>query len=436
MNLLKTRFPTILGLFFLVVTVVGTIFFFQGKSVKTNPEIVPSKIRITNISDNKFSVSWITSVETGGSVEYGEVGEKLTNKASDERDSSGTGKYLTHHVTIEKLQPSTSYAFRILSGDNQTRFDNNGSPYAVSTGPVIGAIPPSKNFYGKVELPSKQAADGAIAYLTIPGGSTASTLVREGGNYAFTLSTLRTSDLASYVKFDPSATISNVTIESGQLQSVSSVTLANSAPVPTITLGQNTDFLSTAQTPSVAQVVEETPSVLIVEPLGSESDVNIVTTETVTILNPRVEGETLTTLRPEFRGTGPVGKMLSLALTGQKAISDTFAVANDGTWSWSPLIDLKVGVQKITISFATTSGTTQRVEREFVISTSAAALDPAFVSSPSASLNPVASSAPIVREAMPATDTAVPVTGVIENTLLTAGAGLVIMVIGATLLLL
>ena len=75
MNLLKSRFPTILGSFFFVVTVVGTLFFFQGKSVKTNPEIVPSKIRITNISDNKFSVSWITSVETGGSVECGEVGE-------------------------------------------------------------------------------------------------------------------------------------------------------------------------------------------------------------------------------------------------------------------------------------------------------------------------------------------------------------------------
>jgi hypothetical protein len=48
----------------------------------------------------------------------------------------------------------------------------------------------------------------------------------------------------------------------------------------------------------------------------------------------------------------------------------------------------------------------------------------------------VASSAPIVREAMPATDTAVPVTGVIENTLLTGGLGVVIMVIGAALLLL
>ncbi len=434
MSLLTKRFPTILGLLLLLAGILGGIYYFRSKNTGTSSEITPGKVRISNIADNKFSVSWITSVATSGEIEYGLVGEKLTNKSRDERDTTNPGLYLTHHVMINGLQPSSQYAFRILSGEKQTRFDNNGSPYTTTTGPVIGATPASANFYGNVQLASKQAADGAIVYIALPGGSTASTLVRESGNYAFTLSTIRSGDLRSYLKFDPSASVANVTVESGKQQSIVSVSLANSAPVPTITLGQNADFLNTAQVPNVAQVQPvaspavnpETPTILNVEPLAPLTDINAVSSSTVTILNPKESGETLKTLRPEFRGTGPAGITLSIALTGQKPISDTITVATDSTWSWAPVIDLKTGKQKIAVSYLPTGGTTQKIEREFTISTSTTGLDPAFVSSPSASSTP--------RAAMPATGSGVPVTGVIENTLLTLGLGIVIMVVGAVLL--
>lgn len=441
MSLLTKRFPTILGLLLLLAGVLGGIYYFRSTKTATSSEIIPGKVRISNIADNKFSVSWTTSAATVGEIEYGQVGEKLTNKARDERDTTNPGLYQTHHVTIEGLQPSSQYAFRILSGEKQTRFDNNGSPYTTTTGVVIGATPTSANFYGNVQLASKQAADGSIVYLTLPGGSTASTLVRESGNYAFTLSTIRSSDLRSYLKFDPSASVASVTVESGKQQSIVSVSLANSAPVPTITLGQNADFLNTAEAPNVAEVQpiasplasSETPIILNVEPLASPNDINAVASSTVTILNPKESGETLKTLRPEFRGTGPAGITLSIALTGQKAISDTVAVLTDSTWSWAPVIDLKTGKQKITVSYLPTGGTSQKVEREFTISTSTTGLDPAFVSSPSGSTKPATASA-TPRAAMPATGSGVPVTGVIENTLLTLVMGVVIMVVGAVLL--
>lgn len=453
MSLLSRRFPTILGLLLLVAGAAGYFYYMQINSPKSIPEVIPKKVRITNISDNKFSVSWTTEASTMGSVEYGVVGEKLTSIGKDERDTTNEGQYFTHHITIEGLQPSTQYGFRILSGIPPTRFDDNGSPYTATTGPVIGATPTSQNFYGKVELASKEPVDGAIAYLTLPGSATASTLVHDSGNYAFTLSTMRSSDARSYVEFDPSATIASLTIESGKQQSVSAVSLTNSAPTPTITLGQNMDFLNQTQIPLVAEIqptaspssyVAEKPSIFNVEPIG-QAAVNAVTTSTVTIINPKEEGEILKTLKPEFRGTGPIGTTLSIALTGQKAISDTVLIAADGTWSWSPVIDLKIGKQLITVSSVTTSGTTQKVERGFTISTSTTGLDPAFVSSPSASttttsptVSPVASSAATSsatpRITMPNTDDGVPTTGVIENTLLTGAMGIVIMVIGAVLL--
>ena len=453
MNLLTRRIPTLLGLLLIVAAIVGYMYFFQGKSTKTSADLVPTKVRITNIADNKFSVSWITKSPTQGAVEYGTVGDKLTSRAKDERDSETTGQYTTHHVTVEGLQPSTQYAFRILVGEKPTRFDNSGSPYNTATGPVIGATPTSQNFYGEVQLPSKQGADGSIVYLTLPGGATASTLAREAGKYAFTLSTIRSSDLRSYVKFDPSATITNVTVESGAQQSVVSASLANSAPVPLITLGQNAEFLSTAQTPTIAEVtpqssstpsstapIAETPSIFNVEPL-KPGDINAVTTAAVTLTNPKETGENLATLRPEFRGTGPASTTLSIALKGQKAISDTVQIGADGTWTWAPVIDLKVGKQTITVSYVGTGGVAQKIEREFNVSNNITGLDPAFVSSPSASSKAVvsASSKPATssatpRAAMPDTSSGTPVSGVIENTILTGGLGVVIIVMGALLL--
>ncbi len=456
MSLLTKRFPTILGLFFLVVIVVGIFFYYSNtKAIKVSNEIVPTKVRITNVADNKFSVSWVTAGSTTGEIEYGLVGEKLTTKAKDDRDTSSKGTFQTHHVTVEGLQPSTQYAFRILTGDKPTRFDNSGSPYTVATGPVIGATPSSQNFYGNVVLSSKQPAEGALVYISFPGAAPASAVVREGGNYAFTLSTLRSSDNRSYITYDPSASIASITVESGKLQSIVSASLANSAPVPPITLGQNAEFLSQPQKAEIAQVVPaevqqptsetkaETPSIFNVEPLVPESaNINAVSTGAVTILNPKEVGEVLKTLRPEFRGTGPAGTTLSIALKGQKAISDTIQVASDGTWTWAPVIDLKTGKQTITVSYLPSGGTTQKVEREFSISTSTTGLDPAFVSSPSASVkttaqassSPVSSSSATPRVTMPNTDEGTPVTGVIENTLLTGALGLVIMVVGAVLL--
>lgn len=449
MNLLTKRIPTILGLILLVCAIFGAYYYFQKQGSAVSAELTPEKVRITNIADNKFSVSWTSKVATSGSVEYGKVGEKLSEKKVDDRDSGATlGSYVTHHVTIEGLQPSTQYSFRILSGEKSVRFDNGGSPYTTSTGPVVGATPTSQNFYGNVQQPSKQPASGSLVYVTLPGGATASTIVTDSGNYAITLSTMRASDLRSYVKYDPTATIVSVTVESGKQQSVSSVTLANSAPVPTITLGQNVDFLTVPETPAVAEVAPvatdeskpQTPSIFNVEPLAGTPEVNAVSSTAVTILNPKENGETLATLRPEFRGAGPKDTTLSIALTGQKAISDTLKVATDGTWSWAPVIDLKAGKQKVTISYVDGSGTTQKISRDFNVSATKIGIDPAFVSSPSASTsttgtkNATASATP--RAAMPDTTDGTPVTGVIENTLLTAGIGIVIMIVGGVLLVL
>lgn len=431
-----------LALLLLIAGAVGAYFWIQSRSVPVEAGIVPQKVRITNVADNKFSVSWITTTSTSGSVEYGKTGEKLDKTASDERDSGSTpGSYTTHHVTIDSLQPNTSYSFRILSGSKKTSFDNSGVAYSTTTGPVIAGTPAAKSFYGVVQPSAKSPADGALVYIVLPGSAPASTLVKASGTYTVSLPTMRTTDLKSYVTYDPAATIVTVTVESGKEQSTASVSTANMAPVPTITLGQNADFRNAPETPAVAEVATtpqpsssaaEAPTIFNVEPL-QDGSINAVTNTGLAILNPATEGETLATLRPEFRGTAPSGTTLTIALTGQKAVSDTVSVASDGTWSWAPVIDLKTGKQTITVSYLATGGTTQKLSRGFSVSTTKVSSDPAFVSSPSASTKAATASA-TPRAAMPATDSGVPTTGVIGPTLLTGIIGVVIMIVGATLL--
>ncbi len=440
MNLLAKRIPTLLGLLLVVAVVASGFYYYKQINPQIGSTITPQKVQITNVADNKFSVSWVTETGAVGVVEYGQVGEKLTKQASDERDKGQTtGSYQTHHISIEGLQPSTQYAFRIKSGESLTSFDNGGSPYTVTTGPVIGSTPVSKNFYGTVELPSKQSTRGTIVYVALPGAAVASTLVNESGNYAITLSTIRASDLRGYAQFDPAATIVSVTLDSGKQQSTATVSLANATPVPTIILGQNVDFRNgpgTVQTPGVAEGMprEETPTILNVEPLAPENDINAVGTSTVTLLNPSVSGETLSSLRPEFRGTGPKGITLSIAITGQKTISDTAVIAADDTWSFAPKSDLKVGAQIITVSYLGSGGVEQQIEREFVVANPGVGGEPAFVSTPSASKK--ASPTPVASEraAMPATESGVPVTGVIANTIMLGLAGVLTVVLGIVLL--
>ncbi len=454
MNLLTQRFPTLLGLVLLFAGIAGGVWFLRSERSAVNPEFIPQKVRISNTADNKFSVSWITSGKATGSVVWGKVGDALSTKVADERDSAtAPDSYTTHQVTVTGLQPSTQYAFRITS--NSATYDNNGSPYTVTTGPTITTTPLAKSFYGTVQNPGGGSVGDALVYLALPNAQVASVLVHAPGSYTIPLSTIRTTDLSSYVAFDPSATIATVTVETGSQTSTATVSLANSTPVPVITMGQNPDFRAAAAIPNVAVVEPATPSatpastssgqvpgIFNVQPLGSTPP----SAGSVTLSNPASDGETIATTQPEFRGTGPSAAVLSITVHSVTPYSGTVTVANNGTWTWTPPANLAPGSHTVTINYIDAQGVAQTLERTFTVSkVEAAAGDPAFVSTPSASTtaiypSPTPVGSPIVestaggRVAMPATGSGVPVTGIVEPTVLTGVIGFAIMVAGAFLL--
>lgn len=441
--MLGKKIPTILALLFLFLAIGGVFLWRRSVAPSVDASIVPKEVKITNIADNKFTVSWTTSGLTNGAIEYGKVGETLDKRVSDDRGESHTG--LTHHVTVADLQPNTNYAFRILSGTPVRRFDNNGSVYSVATGSTISGVPAARSLYGEVN----GGTTDTLVYVTMPDAQPASMTLTSTGSYSIPLSTIRSADMRNFVTYDPAATVVSLFLDNGKEKSQITASTTNISPVPVITLGQDADFRNAVTTPTQVAQVElaspstspqeipeaQTPDIFNVEPLAA--DINVVTNTKFTLTNPGIEGEVLSTTKPAFSGTGEANTELTITVSGQKTVTDKVRVPANGSWTWTPAIVLPLGKQKIAVSYVDKDDKTQKIERGFSVSTATSTSEPAFVSTPSASINPSTASAsvsPSPRSGMPATGSGVPVTGVMTPTLLTLSLAFAIMITGALLL--
>lgn len=466
MSLLSKRIPTILGVLVLVAGIVGGVMIVNQQKVPIEEgQYQPSKIKITNVADNKFTVSWVTSEPASGKVFYGKVGESLSNEIVDDRDalSSEAEAYITHHVTIKDLQPETQYAFRLISGTDKEEYDNDGSPYVVTTGPELVNTPPADTVYGIITQPSTLPAEGAIVYVEVPGGVPLSTLVKSSGNWTIPMSTARSSDLSAYVSYDDEATSFTITAESGKQQATATTRTAYAAPVPTMVIGESYDFREgisvpsdpdsvivediksggigdvpiagelPAEEPPLEDLSSEEPQVAEIFNIESLGDVATVSAEII-ILNPEEDGEVLTTVLPEFRGTGSEGATFTITVESVHTHTDSVTVDNDGTWTWSPPEDLEAGEHTVTIAYLDTSGIERILRRSFVVQANDSL--PAFESTPSASISPSAtpeSASASPRVSIPSTESGVPVSGVVGPTLFVIILGILATVAGALL---
>jgi plastocyanin len=242
------RIPTILGLLVLIGGVVaGVVLVGQqtGFSLRAGPTATPREVRITNISDTSFTVSWVTDTSVSGFVRYGTSSNDLNRNFGDDRDqiSGTTGLFTTHYVTVKGLQPDTPYFFKIGTGSQQ--YDDEGQPWQVTTAPAL-ARPAADPMSGVVLLASGQPASGVIVYVDVEGGSPLSAQTRSSGVFNLSLSQMRTSDLSSFLTYDPETVSISIFAQGADLGSATAVVSgANKNPVPDITLGQNLDFQST-----------------------------------------------------------------------------------------------------------------------------------------------------------------------------------------------
>ncbi|CAN5341844.1 hypothetical protein BH10PAT1_BH10PAT1_1950 [soil metagenome] len=218
---MKSKIPTILGLFILLTATGSTLFAiknFQGISTNAEISVAPIDVRITNVKDTSFTVNWITDKPSIGFVSY---------SSNSNIDTERTPNEITHSITIQNLNPSTLYSFKINS--NGQFFQNNNSPWQIQTH--------TTNFSSDVTVVSGQIlnannlpAKNALVYIET-GSSTYSSQVSISGNWVITLPSLSEN------------TILNILVENSSSETASAkINIKNANPTPVIKLGNSYDF--------------------------------------------------------------------------------------------------------------------------------------------------------------------------------------------------
>ncbi len=257
-KILDRRIPTLVGLAVLVIALISGTLLIGAPSMfapRATPETTPTRTKITNVTDNSFTVSFVTAEKTAGFAKYGTDANSLKSQSGDDRDQlTGTvGTYNTHHVSVRGLEQNTTYHFVLGTGSGST-FDNNGSPFTVKTARRSGAPSAAKTIYGSVSGDNGAPADGAIVYVKLDGAGEMSSLVKNSGSWAVPLSNARTPDGSGYAPVTDENKIT-LTVQGPQpTQSAElTATVKDAQPVPAISLGTDGGKM-VAQTDSAAKV--------------------------------------------------------------------------------------------------------------------------------------------------------------------------------------
>jgi hypothetical protein len=237
----KGGIPTILGLAFLVTGIAVGVLLIQNRQIfrlRASPEITPKNVRISNITDSSFTVSWASDKETQGFIRWGK--DTSLDKTKIIPSSSPS---FTHSVSIDELSASTTYYFNINSDGEG--FDNNGLAWKVKTGISLPEQPEADIISGQVVNQAQDPVKNALVYVQVGGSSLLSTTTSEEGTWAIPISTARTQALNSFIPINESTTLIEIVVQGGPGSIASAQVYPIAAkPVPPIILGQTLNFRS------------------------------------------------------------------------------------------------------------------------------------------------------------------------------------------------
>jgi len=347
--------PTILGLLITItVTILGGYLTERARgSVGVSAQEKPLSVKITNITDRSFTVSWCTQNPISGYI-------KINNNNKlfwDQRDQGGnqTNDYFTHYITVNNLQPKTQYSFTIFSG---------GKPYKdkslqVQTAPPNSTPPPEADLaFGIILDQQKKPMSGVLVFLSIANATPLSSITNESGNWSISLGTAYKKDLSGFISYNKNNQIIEITaIATPNLNATAITNTANDHPVPPITIGQSHNFSTKSQlSPSPKPSLNPSPTVTpTVSPL-----------QKIFISNPK-EGEVLTNTKPEFHGLGPAQKEIRLKLESPTTYNAEVVIGPDGTWNWTPPENLEPGEHTLTLEYTDENNQLQSLVHHFIV---------------------------------------------------------------------
>lgn len=326
----EKRIPTLFALLLLVVGVTVSSFLVKEGifTVSTaSPDYTPQDVVITNITDQSFTVSYITADPTVGGVKLEADGVVLMDDRNQGADSK---KRISHYVTVRNLKPETEYFFTVVADNQFWDYENNA--YRVKTGPEITS---PENAQASVEgtiTDEGLSQEEIIIYFSVGGYQRLSALTNEDGAYIFELSNLRSDNLDHY-KLLREDSVVNLRATRGEKRSSVNILYKDSHPVPNIFFGENYDFLAS----NTVRDASATAQLLL--PSGIQQSELSVTVPT--------NGQAFIDSTPTFRGTAPANTQVFIVIDDKPSLSTTSN--GSGLWSYQSTQNLSQGEHLLTV---------------------------------------------------------------------------------------
>jgi hypothetical protein len=363
------RIPTLLGILLITIGIGITTFLVnQGVIFKSNASTTeqPQNVRITNISDNSFSVSYETDSQVIGSLNYGKD-SKLGQQALDDRDQE-TGKldsHKIHNITVRNLDQQMKYYFSITSGQNN--YTNGDQLFEVTTGIKLSDQPPKQNpISGKITLIDGTSPKEAIVYITADNSQVISTLAKADGTYILPLNSLRTNDLSSYYTFPSNEGVKMLALGESLMSNVS-LSIDQISPIPTIILSKNYDFRENQSS------VKNAPETLANFPSFSS-------TSSATQILTLKKNQEFNDQKPMFKGIVAPSQNVAIIIHSDQVIQATIKSDSNGNWNFRPASNLTPGNHTITVQAKDSKGILQTITQSFVVYAEGQQVLPAVIS--------------------------------------------------------
>src|SRR3989344_2311346 len=398
------KIPGFFGLFFTIVSIAITVYLVRAGIIyltQASPSEIPTNIKITNISDSSFSITYATSGQVSGSVNFGNTDDS-DETVLDERDqlSESLRQYKTHIITPRNLIPSQKYNYSILSGSEKIL--SEGALFEVETGPKIDESPSSqKPIVGKVITEEGDPSSDTLVYFSTEGSQQISTVTKEDGSYILPLNSLRDETLSSHFELDNENVI-KLLITDGEKTSNVTLTIGQINPVPSVILSNDYDFTVNLNPLPKNELPEESfPK--------KEEDF----TQDPEINTPE-DNQSFTDQKPEFSGTAQPNAEIEIEIHSDENIKTKVTADSFGSWEYRPTDTLSPGEHTITIKAKDSNGVLKTIMRRFTVFAQGTQVNQ--TATPSATLTPsptpiptiIASPTPTLTPSLPSSITAQP----------------------------
>jgi hypothetical protein len=207
------KFPSFLGILLLIVEIVVGLLFIQNKNLSDSALknlVTPKDIKVSNITDSEFTVSWITDKKTTGYILLGDKGNNINNRyVSYQKDDN----VYVHTVNVSGLKENTEYFYVIFS--DKFSFLNRNEPWMTKTGKKIIDSPASELLAGRVLKGDGDPVGNASVFINVSGSVLLSTTTGEDGQWVVNLGTARNQTLDSYIKLIRDKSPIEIYVQSG-----------------------------------------------------------------------------------------------------------------------------------------------------------------------------------------------------------------------------